>query len=131
MCPLFTFPKNVLGVCLGAMAGVVRAGVMVNVLGVFKSVWWSDTANEYRLHPTQFSGDELGWFEGIPVYKPLILAFLCGWPQSPVFGELGGLGISKCGLQVSIRRDALHVHPAFFGSGACLVRDVDSLLQRC
>ena len=51
MFPLFTFPKDVLGIRFSAMAGVVRTSVMVNVLGVFESVWWSDAADQYRLHP--------------------------------------------------------------------------------
>ena len=68
--PLFTLPEYVLGVRFSAVAGVVCACVIVDVFGVFKSVWWSDAAHEDGLHSAKFSAEQFCWLESSPVYKP-------------------------------------------------------------
>ena len=57
MFPLLAFPKDVFGIRFGAMAGVVGASIVINVLGVFESVRWPDAADQNCLHPAQFSSD--------------------------------------------------------------------------
>ena len=72
--PLFTLPEYVLSIRLGAAAGVVCACVIVDMFGVFESVWWSDAAHEDGLHSAKFFADQFRWLECRPVYKPFLCA---------------------------------------------------------
>ena len=57
MFPLLAFPKDVFGIRFGAVAGVVRTSIVVEVLGVFESVGWPNAADQNGLHSAKFFGN--------------------------------------------------------------------------